>query len=131
MILFILIIICFTSFNSSFTWILYFPEYLPIKFLHVKETGDSCFSQSGLFQLIWWCPVPSIFCKLFLKYLFYYFVHVSAGLSIFICVTCMLVPVEARRKWWMTWNWSHRQLWTTGCGFWNLNKVCWKKNKGY
>lgn len=31
------------------------------------------------------------------------------------------VPLEARRRHWIPWNWRNRQLWAATCGCWELN----------
>ena len=36
-------------------------------------------------------------------------------------VVCLQAPSEARRRHWIPWNWSYRQLWVASCESWKLN----------
>ena len=44
----------------------------------------------------------------------YIYVWVCLCLCVCALLAC-LVPAEARRKCWITWNWSYRQLWAATC----------------
>jgi hypothetical protein len=71
------------------------------------------------------CSLPlSYFCNIVLYYIILYYIILYIHIYIYICIyfVCMyvymsyvyLVPVEARKGYWIPRNWSHRQLQAAG-----------------
>lgn len=50
---------------------------------------------------------------------------------VYVCATCVRVPLEVRRGcgYQSSWNWRNMWLWAVGCWWWDPTRILWKGNK--